>query len=156
MIFLIGFMGSGKSFLGKMVAESLSLQFYDLDNEIEMKSGLSISEIFDKKGEDFFRKLESNILLNWHKPGIIATGGGVVEAEENRFFLKRKKTIWINTSWGSSYARVINSERPLVKKNSKEKLQKLYYERDVKYDESARYSVSSKFEDLLILIKSII
>ncbi len=78
-IFIIGFMGSGKTFLGKKLAENLNLPTFDLDQEITREQNCSIKEIFRTEGEDTFRKIESHILLNWHKEGIIATGGGIVE-----------------------------------------------------------------------------
>lgn len=78
-IFLTGQMGSGKSFLGKHIANHLNLDFFDTDDIISEETELSISEIFDNYGEQHFRKLESKVLdkiINAQNPCIIATGGG--------------------------------------------------------------------------------
>ena len=61
-IFLIGFMGSGKTTLGKLLADELKTSFIDLDERIEQDQGMSVSRIFGEKGEDFFRELEASVL----------------------------------------------------------------------------------------------
>ena len=77
-IFLIGFMGCGKSSLGKRLARRLNYRFVDLDEEIERQTGRSIAEIFSRDGENYFRQLEANILrqIEWSMPTVVATGGG--------------------------------------------------------------------------------
>jgi shikimate kinase len=79
-IFLIGLPGSGKSTLGKGLAQALKIPFVDLDTEIEKNAGRPISAIFEKEGEDYFRKLESEALKKWAgNPSldfVMATGGG--------------------------------------------------------------------------------
>lgn len=78
-IFLLGYMGSGKSYIGKQLAESLGYLFTDLDEEIEKKENSSIPEIFEKKGEVYFRKLERQMLEDVIKSGtslVISLGGG--------------------------------------------------------------------------------
>lgn len=79
LIFLIGFMGSGKSTLGKNLAEMLNYEFIDSDLWIEKEQGMSIDSIFSSKGEAFFRELELKFIenLNLFNPTIIATGGGL-------------------------------------------------------------------------------
>jgi shikimate kinase len=79
LIFLIGFMGSGKSTLGKNLAETLNYEFIDSDLWIEKEQGMSIDSIFSSKGEAFFRELELKFIenLNLFNPTIIATGGGL-------------------------------------------------------------------------------
>ncbi|MCC6726394.1 MAG: shikimate kinase, partial [Saprospiraceae bacterium] len=76
--FLIGFMGVGKSFLGKALAERLGLPFVDLDEIIEEQEGMSISSIFSSKGEAYFRVVEASCLRNLASKDnlVIATGGG--------------------------------------------------------------------------------
>ncbi|MCK4956546.1 MAG: shikimate kinase [Candidatus Cloacimonetes bacterium] len=153
MIFLIGFMGSGKTYLGKKAASELKLSFYDLDNEIEKKTGLSISKIFENKGERYFREIESEILLNWDKPGIIATGGGVIEMEKNRNFLKKQKTIWLDVDWETIYSRIEKSKRPLVKQLTKNDLFTLYDKRINKYRICANNTYNSNEINLSLFIK---
>ncbi len=90
LVFLIGFMGSGKTFLGKQLSEKLQFPFFDIDLEIEKKSNMNVNDIFQHKGEKYFREVETGILQNWNKNGIIATGGGIVISKINRDFLKKK------------------------------------------------------------------
>jgi shikimate kinase len=78
-IFFIGMPGSGKSTIGKQIANSLNIPFVDLDNEIERQEKMTIAEIFKTKGEDHFRKTESSLLNHWaSSPNsfVMATGGG--------------------------------------------------------------------------------
>jgi shikimate kinase len=86
-VILTGFMGSGKSSVGKVLAELLACRFVDLDAEIVASSGASINEIFDRDGEAAFRVLESEQLERVLAGGgrcVVATGGGVVLSQENR------------------------------------------------------------------------
>lgn len=137
MLFLIGFMGSGKTWFGKKLAAKKNLPFYDLDDEIEKKLGMNIPQIFQKYGEEYFRKIESEILLAWNHEGIIATGGGIVEKEENRIFFQQKeiKTIWLNPSWETILERIKSSGRPLVRKFSEKELFELWQKREPLYRE---------------------
>lgn len=76
--FIVGFMGSGKSTFGKKLASAISLPFYDLDDEIEKETGLTIAAYFDGFGEDSFRKQERKTLHRVYEngPSVIACGGG--------------------------------------------------------------------------------
>ena len=79
-IFLIGFMGAGKSTIGLELSKKLSFNLVDTDKSIERSQGMKITEIFSKKGEDFFRELETNelkLLSNEHNL-IVSTGGGII------------------------------------------------------------------------------
>ncbi len=89
-ILLIGFMGSGKSTVGKELAKALDCNFIDMDDEIEQKENRSICDIFNTEGEGHFRKLETDYLQFLLKTNnaIISTGGGVVLKEGNRKLLK--------------------------------------------------------------------
>ncbi len=138
-IFLIGFMGVGKTFLGEKLALHLELDFYDLDYAIENEAALDVNNIFQKKGEKYFRQVESDILLNWMKRGVIATGGGVVLKEKNRDFLKsdEHKVVWLCPKWDVIYSRIANSYRPMVLDRTKDELFKLFCEREPLYEECA-------------------
>ena len=100
-IFLIGFMGSGKSIVGALLAERLNLPFLDSDRAIEKKSGKSITEIFSQDGEAAFREMEMNFLqeLEAVEPSVIAVGGGL-PTSENALPLMHEigLVIYLNTS----------------------------------------------------------
>ena len=92
-IFLIGPMGSGKSTIGKVLSERLEYDFYDTDKLVEKVVGKKIKEIFEQNGEQYFRLKESEELDKTRKlkNAVIATGGGIIENEKNRLFLKEEK-----------------------------------------------------------------
>lgn len=84
-VFLVGFMGSGKSEVGRLLADHLDWSFVDLDEEISKKAGCSIPEIFEKEGEPGFRKRERDCLLEFMEKteAVISCGGGIVTVPEN-------------------------------------------------------------------------
>ena len=90
-VFLVGPMGAGKTTIGRRVAEDLGLSFYDLDQEIEQRTGADVRLIFDIEGEEGFRKRESDLLkeLTSRREVLVATGGGAVLLKENRQQLAR-------------------------------------------------------------------
>lgn len=77
MVYLIGYMGAGKTTIAKLLATELSLPFYDTDKEIEKKENRSVSEVFKKEGELHFRMLENELLTQINTKAIIACGGGI-------------------------------------------------------------------------------
>jgi shikimate kinase len=96
LLILTGFMGSGKSSVGKIVAERLGYRFVDLDAEIVAKSGCSINDIFARDGEQEFRKLESSrleLILSAGEGSVIATGGGAVISAQNRTLMRNRGVI---------------------------------------------------------------
>ncbi|MCF7859483.1 MAG: shikimate kinase [Candidatus Cloacimonetes bacterium] len=152
-IFLIGFMGVGKTYLGEKLANQLEKDFYDVDREIEQHAKLDVNDIFKLKGEKTFREIESKILKNWDKMGIISTGGGIVELPENRKIFQSKKTIWLNPPWQIIKSRLLNSYRPLVLERSEDELYKLWYNRQDLYRECADIEFTkSEINDLLNLL----
>ena len=138
-IFLIGFMGVGKSYLGERIAEHLDKPFYDIDLIIEEKAALPVNEIFSTQGESYFRQLEFSILQDWDRDGIIATGGGIIIDERNRELLKltKHKVVWLNPSWEIILSRIENSYRPIVLNRTNHELYRLWEERQVYYKECA-------------------
>jgi len=152
-IFLIGFMGVGKTFLGERLAKRLDLNFYDIDREIEKEAGLDVNDIFKLKSEKVFRELESGILKGWSKSGIISTGGGIIESEENRVLIKTKKTIWLNPSWKIIRSRILNSYRPLVLDRTEDDLYILWDKRKELYRQCAEIEFTkSSLDELLELL----
>lgn len=144
-IFLIGFMGSGKTTMGRELSRVSNLDFYNLDTILETNFNKSINEIFRLKGEMWFRKQESELLLNWNEEGIISTGGGIIELSENRFYLKQKGhiVIWLDLNWEILKERILNDIsfsqgiRPLAEKLGEKGLRELYLKRKPLYRETA-------------------
>lgn len=120
-IILVGYMGSGKTTIGKKLNQNLNIQFIDLDAFIEAKEGLKISEIFKQKGEIYFRKQESiwfNHLLNENKPLIISLGGGTPCYANNHLLLQDDNVLsfYLKASIETLTNRLKhNSDRPLLK-----------------------------------------
>ena len=118
-IALVGFMAVGKSAVGRNLAKRLGRRFVDLDRMIEKRAGLKVREIFELKGEPYFRELEKQTLADLvQQPGhVIATGGGVVMDEENLHLLKSKTLlVCLTATTETIMARVGNgSKRPLLK-----------------------------------------
>jgi shikimate kinase len=117
-IYLTGFMGAGKTAVGKRLAKLLDLPFVDLDREIENRAGRSIPELFRERGEAEFRTLESAELERWgaDAPGVIATGGGIVERALNvATMLRTGRVLWLNVPFDTLLERLARSkdERPL-------------------------------------------
>lgn len=119
-IFLIGFMGSGKSTVGTLLAERLNLPFLDSDREIEKKKGKSITEIFSQDGEAVFREMEMEFLekLESIEPSVIAVGGGL-PVNENALPLMHEMglVIYLNTSLLTLLKRLREekAQRPLLR-----------------------------------------
>lgn len=142
-IYLVGFMGAGKSYLGKILAENWQLDYFDLDQILAEKYQQSITELFLEKGEAWFRQQESKLLLSWQQPGIIASGGGVIELEKNRQFLKEQQVIWLDADWSILWQRIKESLRPLVQTLGQEGVKELYEKRKPLYAMVADYQISS-------------
>lgn len=117
-VLLIGFMGSGKSTVGRLVARGLRLPFMDLDQRIIAAAGMSIPEIFESMGEDGFRAEETLALraLADESDAVVACGGGVVVRDENRTLLKSLgRVVYLRVSAGEAIARIGDtSSRPLL------------------------------------------
>lgn len=119
-IYLIGFMGSGKSTAGRELARLLGWSFTDLDTEVEKREGKTIREIFDQEGEDYFRNLETKVLrdLNTHTNSVISTGGGTPCHSDNMdFMLENGLTIYLKMTPSELRERLAHTtgERPLIK-----------------------------------------
>ena len=129
-IVFIGLSGCGKTSIGKVVAEKLSLPFYDVDEYIEKKQGKLIKEIF-LQGEDYFRKLESQAVEEICEKGIsvISTGGGTVKDPHNMQILQKNSMIFfINRPVENIINDIDISTRPLLA-GDKTKIYNLYNER---------------------------
>ena len=130
-IYVVGFMGAGKSVVGKLLAEKLERKYYDTDSLIEKAVDKTISELFEESGEEQFRSVESSVLkkVSLEKNAVISCGGGLLLQEENRKIMSETGTsIFLDTSPETLLNRLIklNDNRPLLKGLSDtEKLDKI-------------------------------
>lgn len=128
-LFLIGLMGSGKSILGKKISQSVQLPFIDLDKELEKQEGLKISEIFTKKGEEYFRSLEAAALRKCSETEefVMATGGGAPCFHSNMDFINQTGTsIFLDTPIKDIVRRMDSRQkesRPLLANVQEEELE---------------------------------
>lgn len=139
--FLIGFMGSGKSYMSKKLSKELQVPFVDMDQEIEKQEGKTINEIFAQHGEDYFRELERNYLLNLNSKQslIVATGGGVPYFFDNMEIMNAKGvTLYLNRSKSKILKQLMKGrhKRPLLHGKSMEEVAEFY---DLKMKERAPY-----------------
>ena len=146
-ILLIGFMGSGKSTIGRKLAKLLEYSFVDTDSVIEDDQGCSVDEIFKYGGEECFRKMETRLLqkLKNVENSVIATGGGIVLREQNQRLLQEiGKRVYLNVPQEELQQRLKNDRnRPLLKKKDSETVvQKMMKERVLLY-EQAEYIVDA-------------
>lgn len=141
-IILIGFMGVGKTSVGKQLARKLNFNFIDTDYEIERLTNKSIPDIFEQYGENYFRKLENSILEKFVKNEdiVMATGGGIITTKENYNILKNEENvIFLDGSVETIINHVQNerNQRPLLKEseNLSKKIEELLSTRYEKYIE---------------------
>ena len=137
-ICLIGMMGSGKTTVAKMAAQFFGIKFVDIDIEIEQIESMTISEIFAKKGEKYFRNLEKITIKDIYEPEdmIISLGGGAFEDIETRqFLLENAKVIYLKTSAQTIFKRIKNdTSRPLLcGKMSVESIDEILQKREKNY-----------------------
>ena len=143
-VYLIGMMGSGKSSVGKLLANKLQFSNIDIDKEIEKDEKLSIKEIFEKKGENYFREIESKYLLRKRKFSVVSCGGGIILNKKNREFLKTSGyTIYLKSSISTLEKRLLNENgRPLLSNdNLKETLINIYSKSKTLYTSSANTTI---------------
>lgn len=125
-IYLLGFMGTGKTLVGKLLSQRIGWAFLDLDDLIEAKEGLKIVEIFAQKGEPYFRNLETQVLkeVSSQDKLVVACGGGIVLKEENLslinnsgvgFCLEAKPQIIYERTKNFSHRPLLNVENPQAK-----------------------------------------
>ncbi len=141
-IFLVGPMGAGKSTVGRQLAKALGRSFFDSDKEIEKRTGVSISWIFEMEGEEGFRAREHKVIdeLSQLKDIVLATGGGAVLSENNRRLLRaRGNVIYLSASAEQLSRRTSKDKsRPLLQtENPKQKIVSLLAERGPLYESVA-------------------
>lgn len=127
-IFFIGYMGSGKSTLGRLVASALNLRFIDLDEHIEASHAKSVGELFDEVGETEFREIERKALheVAQFEDCLVATGGGTPCFFDNMDYMNRVgKTVYLRTSVAELTERLklFRNKRPLLRQKTDEELE---------------------------------
>ena len=147
-LFMIGPMGAGKTTVGRRIADALGLGFFDLDHEIEMRSGATVALIFELEGEAGFRKRESELLDEFtaQRDVVLATGGGAVLAAENRRHLRERGfVVYLETTVEQQMKRLAHDrKRPLLTApDRRERLLRLAAEREPLYRETADLVVES-------------
>ncbi|MBT4034921.1 MAG: shikimate kinase [Candidatus Marinimicrobia bacterium] len=147
-VYLIGLMGAGKSTVGRLLADALSWQLLDIDQEIEKFAGNDIPSIFEAQGEDGFRDYEAQVLMETASlnDAIIPCGGGIITRPENVEYLKDHLTIWLDVSPEEAAARLEHSDhRPLLNecKDTIKKLQEILDNRQVGYAEAASLHINT-------------
>lgn len=158
-IYLVGFMGSGKSTVGKLLADRLGWHFVDLDGEIEAEQKTSIAEIFDTRGEDHFRRLETEAIrkrtrmVRSGRPMVVALGGGAFTRPENLDLLEdHGVTVWLDCPLEMCRRRVDNTSRPLAR--DPVKFGELFQVRRASYAR-AHYRIEVTSEDPEAAVESI-
>lgn len=122
-IYLIGFMGSGKTTVGRALAERLGWRFIDIDGDIEESEKVAISEIFESRGEEEFRRIETGAVrrrvmeIRCGKASVVSVGGGAFVREENRQLMDdHGVTIWLDVPFELATRRIAQAEhRPLAR-----------------------------------------
>lgn len=160
-LFLVGPMGAGKTTLGRRLAQSRSLSFFDSDQEIELRTGVDIPYIFEKEGEAGFRKRERCVLddLTQAKGVVLATGGGAILDEGNRQNLMQRGTvIYLRASLALQLSRTAKSKkRPLLNraKDRRALLRDLFEVRDPLYRAAADIVIETDGRNARGLVREI-
>ncbi|HTM95708.1 MAG TPA: shikimate kinase [Croceibacterium sp.] len=146
-IVLVGMMGAGKSTVGRKLAQLLDLPFCDADEEIEKAAQLTITEIFDRFGEDYFRGGERRVMARLMEEGrgVIATGGGAFcQDETRRLILEKGVAIWLDSDVDTLVERVGRKDtRPLLRDGDPhEIIGRLQAEREPHYSQAHLHIVS--------------
>jgi shikimate kinase len=160
-LYLVGFMGSGKSAVGRLLADELGWSFADIDEDIEKTEGVSIADIFDTRGEEEFRRIEQEALrkrireVEFGKPMVLALGGGAFVDPANRKLLdERGVTIWLDCPFPRICARVDGqTHRPLAR--DPEKFQRLYDDRRDAYNK-AEHRIEADTDDAAAIVAEIL
>ena len=160
-IYLVGFMASGKTTIGRLLAEELGWSFGDLDEDIETQQGTTITEIFEQRGEEEFRRIETAAIrarvkmIEKGRPTVLALGGGAFAQEANREILENNGiSIWLDCSFETVSERCGRAaHRPLARNSNH--FRELYLTRRGDY-ERADYRVEIAGDDPGPVVRSIL
>ena len=158
-IVLLGMMGSGKSTIGYLLSKNINFTFLDIDKFIEKETNLKIHDIFEKKGENYFRDIEEKITLKLlkNKGKIISLGGGgFLNKKIRKEILKNHVSFWLNWKSSTLINRISRSKkRPLAFNTSENNLKKLINERSNIYSE-AKFKINCETLTKNMIVKNII
>lgn len=157
-IYLVGFMGCGKSAIGRRLSYFLKMPYYDMDQEIVRQQGMPIPAIFEKYGEAYFRQIETEFLRSFRDEScIIATGGGVSVNEENRKIMRRTGLVFfLDAKFEDIYMRIQHDKnRPIVQSSTKKELEELFHYRRKFYREAGHIQVLTEGRTLRQIIEYI-
>ena len=146
-VYLCGFMGCGKSTIGKILARKCGCGFFDMDDYIVEREGMKIPQIFAEKGEKYFRDTETEAIRELaQKSGVIACGGGAMLKKENAEIANESGTVvYIDVPFETCYSRISgDTNRPLVMNNTKDGLEEIYKNRVSVYDANSAVTVSGE------------
>jgi len=155
----LGMMGSGKSSIGNLVSKKLNLAFVDIDNLIVENAGMSISEIFVKKGEDYFRNLEEKITiksLKKNKNVIALGGGGFINAKIRKEILTNHFSFWLNSDETTLLKRIKGSKKRPLAFNSTDKKIKMIIKNRSKIYANAQFKINCNKLTKTEIVKKII
>ncbi|HYL73638.1 MAG TPA: shikimate kinase [Bryobacteraceae bacterium] len=159
-IYLVGFMASGKTTIGRMLADELGWSFADMDEDIEAAEGVSIAKIFDTRGEEEFRRIEQAALrqrvseVERGKPMVLALGGGAFVQESSHDILEDNGvTIWLDCPFETVCSRVgETADRPLARDPAR--FRQLYEDRRAAYAK-ADYRIEVSSDDPVVMVAAI-
>ena len=155
----LGMMGSGKSSIGNLVSKKLNLPFIDIDSLIEENNGMSIAEIFKKKGEDYFRNLEEKITLKYLrkiKNVVSLGGGGFINVKIRNEILANHFSFWLNWDESILIRRIKDSKkRPLAFKSTNQELRTIIKNRSKIYS-NAQFKINCNKLTKTEIVKKII
>lgn len=152
-VYLCGFMGCGKSHVGRQLAAELGKEFVDLDRYIINAEHMTIPFIFEKYGEPHFRGLEAKYIRELSGNNVVATGGGALINDETAEYARQSGlSVYINTSFDICYSRIKDdTNRPLVVNNTKARLRELYDTRAAIYRRNSMCMVNGCTTDTVIV-----
>jgi shikimate kinase len=160
-IYLVGFMGSGKSTVGRALADEIGWNFVDLDEEIQRRESMTIPQIFDQRGEKEFRSIESSMLGQYVRavecgsPHVVSLGGGAFLSDANFTLLSNNGvTVWLDCPLEIIERRIAGCEhRPLARDIGR--LRELFRERQPAY-RRADFHIKVETDDPSVTVKQIL
>jgi shikimate kinase len=160
-IFLIGFMGTGKSTVSEKLHQMMQMELVDMDERIVQREGMPISQIFEKSGETYFRDVETQVLVELKNEGntVVSCGGGVVVRSENiRHMKENGKIVLLTATPETVYERVrYSGSRPILNGHMNvEHIKELMQKRQALYEEAADVIIATDGKDIATICKEII